>query len=69
MITLIPKVSHVDNVGDYRPISCGNTVYKVISKIFCNRMKKILPEIISTNQSAFIGGRNIAHNILMSGSG
>lgn len=40
-------------------------MYKVISEMLCNRMKKILPEIISTNQSAFIEGRNIAQNILI----
>ena len=27
-ITLIPKGSHAKSVGDYRPLSCCNTLYK-----------------------------------------
>lgn len=30
VITLIPKSSHVETIGDFRPIACCNTVYKVI---------------------------------------
>nr|XP_009780802.1 PREDICTED: uncharacterized protein LOC104229799 [Nicotiana sylvestris]XP_016456605.1 PREDICTED: uncharacterized protein LOC107780573 [Nicotiana tabacum] len=28
--TVIPKTKYADKVGDYRPIACCNTVYKVI---------------------------------------
>ncbi|XP_074277987.1 uncharacterized protein LOC141601591 [Silene latifolia] len=53
------------NVPVFRPISCYNVTYKVISKLLCARLAQILPAIISPNQGGFIKGRNIIENILM----
>ncbi|XP_074305588.1 uncharacterized protein LOC141640806 [Silene latifolia] len=64
MVTLIPKVAILGNVTQFRPISCCNVVYKVISKLLCTRLAMILPTIISPNQGGFIKGRNIVENIL-----
>lgn len=52
-------------MGDYRPIAGCNTIYKVISKMLCNRLRLILPTLISANQSAFIAGRTIVQNVLI----
>lgn len=58
-ITLIPKVSSPLIVSDYRPINLIGAQYKIISKLLANRLVKVLDSIISTEQSAFIKGRQI----------
>jgi hypothetical protein len=64
-ICLIPKVQNPESMKDYRPISLCNVVYKIIAKVLANRLKKILPYIISESQSAFVPGRLISDNILI----
>lgn len=47
LIALIPKVKYPHKVTNFRPISLCTVVYKLISKTIVNRMKGILPEVIS----------------------
>lgn len=56
---------NASKIEEFRPISCCNTIYKVASKLLANRLKQILPSIISNSQSAFIPGRSLAENVLL----
>ncbi|KAK3229962.1 hypothetical protein Dsin_001843 [Dipteronia sinensis] len=65
IFALVPKVPNPFKMKDFRPISCCNTLYKIIAKIIANRIKPCLPDIISPSQSAFVAGRCIGYNILL----
>lgn len=64
-LVLIPKITNASATSDFRPISCLNTVYKVVSKLISNWLKKVLPTVISQAQSAFLPGRLLAENVLL----
>ncbi|GJT33305.1 RNA-directed DNA polymerase, eukaryota, reverse transcriptase zinc-binding domain protein [Tanacetum coccineum] len=65
LIALVPKIDTPNKVSDFRPMACCNIIYKCISKILTNRIKEGLSKVVSLNQRAFIPGRHIQDNILI----
>ncbi|KAL6199614.1 hypothetical protein ACLB2K_029398 [Fragaria x ananassa] len=65
LITLVPKFPSPQDMQFFRPISLCCTVYKIISKIFVDRVRPLLRKWISPNQVSFVPGRHISDNIMI----
>ncbi|KAL9672447.1 hypothetical protein QQ045_028697 [Rhodiola kirilowii] len=64
-IALIPKVTNPETPDQFRPISCCNVVYKIISLVLAGRLREVLPSIINQAQGAFVEERSIVGNICL----
>ncbi|CAG2235175.1 unnamed protein product [Mytilus edulis] len=50
-------------IKNYRPISLLQVDYKILARVMANRFKKVLPKIVSENQTCCIVGRDISNSI------
>lgn len=64
-LVLLPKKLVVNSFSDLSPISLSNFVNKILSRIVHERIKSLLPQLISPEQAGFVQGRSIAENVLI----
>ena len=63
-ISQLPKKDADHNlIKNWRPLTLLNCDYNIASKAIANRIKTVLPELISDDQSGFIKNRCISDNI------
>lgn len=64
-IALLPKSEDRIRIQNYRPISLLNTLYKIVAKVYANRMKPLLHNWILPSQTGFVPNRCILDNIFL----
>jgi exonuclease III len=64
-LTLVPKKDHPQDLFDYRPICLIGSMYKILSKLLANRLKRVLGKLISICQSAFLPQRQILDGVVV----
>lgn len=67
ILSLVPKHPGASSISQYRPISCLNTLYKVVARLLVRRLKPILPDLIVPNQTAFVKNRLLIENTILAG--
>ena len=64
-LTLIPKTENPQSLEEYRPISLVGCVYKILTKLLSNRIKKVIEKVINGTQSAFLSNRGLLDSVLV----
>ena len=63
IISLIPKKDKDKKyLKNWRPISLLNNDYKIVTKALALHLEKVLPTIISPNQTGYVKGRDIGQS-------
>ena len=64
-LVLVPKGRPAEDLKDLRPISLVGSLYKILSKVLANRIKRVLSLVIFQSQNAFVEGRQILDAVLI----
>ena len=64
-IVLIPKIQGPKTLGNYKPISLCNSMYKIVTKIIIARLRPYLDKLISPLQTTFVTRRKGIDNTII----
>jgi hypothetical protein len=64
-VHLIPKTASQAGFKDFRPISLIHDIYKIMAKVLSSRLKAVMHDLISENQTAFLARRQIIDGFLV----
>ena len=64
-LVLIPKKQTMEDFKDLRPISLVGGLYKILTKVLANGIKRVMDKVISKSQNAFVEGRQILDAVLI----
>nr|GFA07128.1 hypothetical protein [Tanacetum cinerariifolium] len=64
-IVLVSKNLDPIDLSDYRPVSLTGCMYKVLSKLLASRLSRVISNLISPNQTAFLAGRQMLDGSLI----
>lgn len=64
-LVLIPKIDEPIEPKDFRPITIGNIMYRLLMKIPVARLQKHMRMVISSYHTAFLKGRSISDNVIL----
>lgn len=64
-IALLPKSEDRLRIQNFRPISLLNTLYKIVAKVYANRIKPMLLNWILSSQTGFVPNKCILDNIFL----
>jgi Reverse transcriptase (RNA-dependent DNA polymerase) len=52
-IRLIPKKGDITKIGNWRPISLLSCFYKILSRVYANRLKKVIDRVNNVGQKGY----------------
>ncbi len=62
IIKCLPKKGDITTLKNWRPVSLLNVDYKILMRALAERLSKVLPFLISEDQTCNVRGRAIHHN-------
>jgi len=64
-IALIAKIENPHRLADFWPISLVSSLYKILSRVLANRLRKLVSKVVSESKSIIVQGRQILDGILI----
>ena len=55
-LVLIPKKGGAEDLKDFMPISLVGSLYKILTKVLTNRLKKVMGDLVLDLHNAFMEG-------------